>query len=91
MKGTILSCGTKERNTRVSSRKRGNQALRKKKDKRSWKKVVVILLVLLAAALAQVMVNQVVAAVHQTHVTVTRTVMTKTVKDLIKNIKTRDE
>ena len=88
MKGTILSCGTKERNTRVSSRKRGNQALRKKKGKRLWKKVVAILLVPLAAALAQVMVNQVVVAVHQTHVTVTKTVMIKTAKDLIKNIKT---
>ena len=87
MKGTILSCGTNERNTRASSRKRG-QALRKKKGKRLLKKVAVTLLVLLGAALAQVMVNQVVAAAHRIHVTVTKTAMTKTVKDLIKNIKT---
>ena len=88
MKGTILSCGTNERNTRASSRKRGNQALRKKKGKRLLKKVAAILLVLLEAALAQVMVNQVVVAAHRIHETVTKTAMTKTVKDLIKNIKT---
>ena len=87
MKGTILSCGTNERNIRASSRKRG-QALRKKKGKRSWKKVAAILLALLGAALVQVMVNQVVVAAHRIHETVTKTAMTKTVKDLIKNIKT---